>query len=110
MFVLIVYFLTHAPGVKIEGPIPRPDLIIHMTVFGLWTLLCIACGFFAAPLAPRNILACGAIALAYSAFDEGTQAIPVLNRVCALDDWLANAAGVAVATAGVLAWSTLRRR
>ncbi len=110
LYVLLVYFLTHAPGVKIEGPIPRPDLIVHMTVFGLWTALCIACGFFGPRWSALNILVSGVVALAYSAFDEGTQVIPALNRVAAWDDWFANAAGVGAATTAALVIARLRRR
>ena len=110
LYVLLVYFLTHAPGVRIEGPIPRPDLIVHMTVFGLWTALCIACGFFGRMWSARNIVFSGMVALAYSAFDEGTQVIPALNRVAAWDDWFANAAGVGAVSVAALVIARLRRR
>ncbi|MBL8745979.1 MAG: VanZ family protein [Phycisphaerae bacterium] len=110
LYVLLVYFLTHAPGVKVEGPIPRPDLVVHVTVFGLWTMLCIACGFFGAVWSTRNILVSGLVALAYSAFDEGLQAIPALQRVCAFDDWLANASGVVLVTGGALVLARVARR
>lgn len=102
IYALIVFGLTHFPGVKIEGPIPRPDLIVHITVFGLWTALCIACGFFGTPLSTRNILLSGLVSLIYSALDEGSQAIPMFIRVAAWDDWLANAAGVIIVTFGAL--------
>jgi hypothetical protein len=110
LYVLLVYFLTHAPGVKIEGPIPRPDLIVHMTVFGLWTALCIACAYFGPIWSHRNILIAGIISLSYSAFDESTQVIPAINRVAAWDDWFANAAGVTLVTIAALVFARLRRR
>lgn len=108
LYVLLIYVLTHMPGVKIEGPIPRPDLVIHITVFGLWTALCIACGFFGPALSARNILSAYLVSLAYSAFDESTQAIPVLHRVAAWDDWFANAAGVT--TAALIAFAAAYAR
>lgn len=102
LYALVIFVLTHMPKLKIEGPIARTDLIIHMGVFGLWTLLITACEFFGPALSARNIARSGVVALVYSAFDEGTQAIPILGRVCAWDDWFANAFGVVTAVVAML--------
>ena len=83
--------------------------MIHLAAFFTWTALLIACGFFGPALSGRNVLVSGAVALAYSALDEATQGIPGLGRTVALDDWLANASGVALATLGALALGRLRR-
>lgn len=108
LYVLLIYTLTHMPGVKIEGPIPRPDLLVHIMVFGLWGALCIWCGYFGPVLSVRNISRATACSIVYTAFDEWTQAIPALLRVAAFDDWAANATGVVLAACvalGLRAWS-----
>lgn len=109
-FALLVFVATHWPRLRFDGPVERPDLYIHFAAFFLWTALLIACAFFGAALSARNILISSAIALAYSAADELSQGIPGLGRTVALDDWLANAAGVGAATAGALALGALRTR
>ena len=88
---------THWPKLELPLPSMRPDILIHMFVFGLWTLACVFAAFFGPALSRRNILLAGLVSLAYSAVDELTQGIPGINRVVGLDDALANAAGVFVA-------------
>lgn len=108
-FALAVFTATHWPQLRFEGPIQRPDLVIHLAAFFAWTALLIACGFVGPALSPRNTLVSGTIALAYSAADELSQGIPWLGRTVALDDWLANATGVGLATLGALGLGALRR-
>jgi len=108
-FALAVVVATHWPRLRFDGPIERPDLVIHLAAFFVWTALLIACAFFGPALSRRNALVSGAIALGYSALDEVTQGIPGLGRTVALDDWLANAAGVALATIGAVVLAALRR-
>lgn len=110
MYVLVVFGVTHMPGVRIEGLIPRSDLVVHVMVFGVWTALCIAGEFFGRWWTARNIAGAFSVSLAYSAVDEATQAIPALNRVAAWDDWLANAAGVAVAALAAAGLGAALRR
>lgn len=102
-YALLIVTLTHWPGLTIEGPVARPDLWIHVGVFGGWTVLFAACGWFGPALSARNVLLSGAASLAYATVDEVTQGLPGINRHVAVDDWLANAAGIILATAGLLA-------
>lgn len=97
LYAIALFTATHWPNLRIEGPIKRPDLIIHLAAFGLWTALLIAFAAFGPALSARNILACVGIAALYAAFDESTQAIPFLNRTAAWDDYAANLGGVAAA-------------
>lgn len=111
VYVGLAFMLTHYPQLAI--PVPgRPDLVAHMGMFGLWTILLTCCGAFGAPLSEINIWRSGGVALVYSALDEWTQAFPPIRRVAALDDFAANALGVMAATAGLMVVSSLigRRR
>lgn len=107
LYVPALFLLTHWPGAHIPMP-GRPDLLAHLTIFGVWTALLISAGFFGPPLSWRNIGVCAAVAAAYSGFDEALQAIPFVRRHAAWDDWGANLLGVAAATAGAAAWRALR--
>lgn len=100
---------THWPRLAIDGPIERPDLVIHLGAFGLWTLLLIACAFFGRALGARNVLISAAIAALYAPLDELSQSIPALHRVAAVDDALANLLGVALAAGLALALGALTR-
>jgi VanZ family protein len=92
-YAVLIFSLTHWPNLKI--PVPgRPDLIVHMVVFGGWTVLVTACGFFGAWWSHRNIALSATLAAVYAAFDEATQGIPIIQRYPALDDWGANLLGV----------------
>jgi VanZ family protein len=96
VYVPVLFALTHWPNLTL--PLPgRPDLIVHMGVFGLWTVLVIGSGFFGPARSARNIAIAGAIAALYSGVDELLQAVPFLHRWAAWDDWLANLAGVGAA-------------
>ncbi len=99
----VLALATHWPRLRFDGPVPRSDLWVHAGAFGTWTVLLAACAFFGRALGARNLAWSGAAALAYSGFDEATQAIPALGRTCAWDDFGANALGVAMATAGLAA-------
>ncbi|HRJ50506.1 MAG: VanZ family protein [Phycisphaeraceae bacterium] len=102
----VVFMLTHYPQLTI--PVPgRPDLVAHMGMFGLWTILLVLCGAFGEPLSEINIWRSGGVALVYSGLDEWSQAFAPIRRVAALDDFAANALGVMVATAGLLMVSRL---
>jgi len=101
---------THWPGIKITGPMPNPDLLVHVAAFGAWTLLLVLCRFFGPAVSMRNVLICAGIAVGYAVFDEVTQAIPGLNRHAALQDFLADVIGVGGATiAAGLASLSFRR-
>lgn len=76
---------THWPGVAIDGPIERTDLLIHAAVFAVWAgLLAAATGLRLPALLVIGVL--------FAAFDESTQ--PLFNRVFDWTDLAADAAGV----------------
>ncbi len=97
VYALVLVTATHWPQLTIEGPVPRPDLYIHLAAFGLWTCLLIATELLGPWRSRAAVGKCVVIALVYAAIDEGTQGIPGLGRTVALDDYLANAGGVLLA-------------
>lgn len=105
-----VFVGTHWPALAI--PIPgRPDLVVHLSLFGLWTLMCIQAEPFGPMFSLRNVLASQLVSVVYSGIDEGLQAIPIVRRVAALDDFGANTCGVLLATfvaLGVRRWLAAR--
>ena len=97
-YALVLVTATHWPQLRIEGgPVPRPDLFIHVTAFGLWTCLLIATQLLGPWRSKPAIAKAVVVGLIYAAVDEGTQAIPALGRTVALDDYGANALGVTLA-------------
>lgn len=108
IYTLTLLLATHWPQLSIKGPIQRPDLVIHVGAFGLWTLLLILAAFFGRPLARRNILASTAVGAVYAPLDELSQGLPGLHRVVALDDALANLLGVSLAGGACLTLSLIR--
>lgn len=107
LYALLLAFATHKPDLTFDvGPIPRPDIFVHIAAFAIWTVLIARCGFFGPWRSGRNLLLSGLVAAAYSAIDEATQAIPGINRQARVDDGLANVGGVAV---GLLALALVTR-
>lgn len=109
-YAAVIFVATHWPRLEIHAPIERPDLILHVGVFALWTVLCALCGFFGPALSMRNIALAGGVGLVYSFADEALQAVPFLHRHAALDDALANALGVALAAAVLVIVSFIASR
>ncbi len=95
-FAVLLFVGTHWPKLRIEGPIPRPDLVIHLVVFGMWALLLCVSGLLGEPGRLSTTLKCFAVGLVYAAIDESTQMIPSLGRYAAMDDYLFNALGLAI--------------
>ncbi len=98
--------LTHWPQLTLPMP-GRPDLVAHMGLFGLWTLLCTSCGWFGPILSETNIWRSGGVSLVYSGLDEWSQSLPFIRRFSALDDFGANALGVMTVTGVLLVISRL---
>lgn len=91
MYAIALTIGTHWPKLRVEGPVPSSDKIVHFLAFGglaflLWRTRWIA-----------KVWVMGAIALAWTAMDEITQAMPGLGRTASLADVVAGAAGVVVA-------------
>jgi hypothetical protein len=102
-----IVVLTHWPRLRIEAPFERPDLLVHIVVFFLWTSFAIASGIFGSALTRSNVLRTALLAAICAAVDEVTQGIPGLGRTVAMDDLLANAIGIAAST---LLFLSLSRR
>jgi VanZ family protein len=93
-----MFMMTHWPRLNI--PLPgRPDLLVHASIFGVWTGLLLACGRFGPPLSGRNIGSTFLVGVGYAGVDEALQAIPFLKRTAAWDDWACDVTGVALACA-----------
>lgn len=109
--ILVVTTLTHWPRLGIGTPQdPGPDTTIHMVAFGLLTAGVWASGWIRSP---RRLWLVGVL---WSAADEITQGLPGVARHVEWEDWAANAMGVTVAIAWILAtmpvggWHSRRRR
>jgi len=90
------------PHLQVPPVIPRPDLVAHCLAFGPFCLLLCLWN----PLDSRGwrvVAFAAALGLAYGAATELLQSIPGLRRSAAVDDWLADAAGVACGVAAFAA-------
>lgn len=94
-YLCVLFVLTHWPRLEIPvGAIDRPDFLAHLIAFGLWAFLCVRAGWFGPRNAARNILLAAIVCLLYISFDEGTQAIPWIQRDAAWDDLAGDLLGV----------------
>lgn len=109
-FAAALFTMTHWPGLKVEGPVPRTDLWAHVIAFGLWCVFAHVCAFFGPVHSRRNLVCTLALSLVYAAVDEGLQAIPALNRHASLDDYIADAAGIIIATVAVAVFTSISGR
>ena len=93
---------THWPGLTIEGPIDRTDLVIHAGVLFWWTVLLYGSGLIASGgcgCLKRRLVWTGVAGFAFAVFDESTQ--PMFHRVFDPLDLAADFFGVAIAIAGI---------
>lgn len=108
VYAIALFILTHWPRLEVKVPgVERPDLIAHLSVFGLWFMLFFAAAYFG-PLSTtprRTVLAPWVISLVYACFDEGLQLVPALGRHAAWDDLAANIAGLTLAAATCFIWT-----
>ena len=96
---------THWPGLVVDGPIDRTDLVIHAGVFFWWTVLLFGsglvamggCGCFA-----RRLVWTGVCGVVFAGFDELTQ--PMFSRVADPLDFLADSVGVLAAAGAIWVW------
>ncbi len=93
IYALALFTATHWPGLAVpHAPISRLDLIIHASVFGLWTTLFYHSQWIDAKQCPiRRLIWAGVIGAVFSAFDELTQ--PLFTRQLDPLDLAANITG-----------------
>lgn len=109
MCVVVLATATHWPRLRIEGPIARPDLWIHLAAFGVLGVAIAMAALFGPIGSRRNLLWTWVVGVAYAAVDEATQAIPILGRTAAWDDFAADVAGVTIGVVGVALACRVRR-
>jgi hypothetical protein len=103
-YAVLVFISTHWPRLTIPSfIIKRPDLLIHLSVFGTWAAIFIGADFFRPAISPKNLAKAWLIAVLYAAFDEGTQAFEFVHRTAAWDDYGFNCIGVTLGTFAMLA-------
>lgn len=105
LYAATLFVGTHWPNLKLDVPgVERPDLIVHLTIFGGWLGLLWLSGLVGPALKFKSLGLCVLVAVVYAAVDEGLQAIPWVRRNAALDDYAANCLGVLLgaALAGVV--------
>ncbi len=110
LYIPVLFTGTHWPKLQIEGPVERPDLIVHLAAFGLWSTLCALCAWWGPVASRRNLLITWIVGVSYAAIDEGLQAIPALQRTCAWDDYAANVGGITLGVSTVLLIARIRAR
>ncbi len=107
-----MYVATHWPGIeryKPEGgwPVPELETFMHIGVYlgwvATWWWLLSAGGRQVSPAAIRWLVLGGT---AYAIFDEASQA--VVDRVPAVDDFLANLVGLVAAVIILRTWQCRR--
>lgn len=97
---------THWPGIKIDGPMPRPDMWVHACTYAVWTGLLLATGLLGSPGSPRAATLAVVVGVAFGTFDESTQ--PLFHRTADATDLLADAIGCTLGSA--IVWGFARRR
>ena len=93
---ILLFVGTHWPQLRIEGPIKRPDLVVHFIAFGLWSFLLCLSGLLGEPGTRRNAIRCFLVGVVYAAIDESSQMIPALGRFAGLDDYAFNVIGLII--------------
>jgi len=110
-FAVTLFALTHWPALQVSVPgIERPDLILHFAFFATWYLLLFAAGLFGPLGRPRSLLWPWTVAIGYAAVDEALQAVPIIRRHAAWDDWLANVGGITIGLLVATIWTRVRGR
>ncbi|MEZ6318220.1 MAG: VanZ family protein [Phycisphaerales bacterium] len=96
---------THWPGIKIDGPMPRPDMWVHAITYAVWTGLLLATGLVGSPASPRAAVLAVIVGVAFGAFDESTQ--PLFHRTADITDLLADTIGAMLGSGTI--WAIARR-
>ena len=96
LYTITLLTATHWPKLTVQGPIPRTDLVVHLSAFGLWTLLLGATQWIRSSCCiRRQALMVGLLGVVFGWFDELTQ--PLFTRVFDLTDVAANMTGAILA-------------
>ena len=104
---LLLFTLTHIPGPNLPE-VEVSDKTIHFVAYALLAGMVLSSLHLLRPSSRINEPLTLLIVLAYGAFDETTQ--PYFNRSGEVADWLADAAGVALAVGVVgLFWAWIKR-
>jgi len=104
LYTMALLTATHWPGLTVEGPIDRTDLVIHAGVLFWWTVLLYNAGLIAVGgcgCLKRRIAWTAVTGFAFAVFDELTQ--PMFGRQADPTDLIADAVGV-LAACGVIWW------
>jgi hypothetical protein len=109
VYALVIFTLTHWPRLTIpETGLERTDIYVHLLVFTGWAGLLNIAEIFGPLWSPRAIVLRAATCVVYVCFDEGTQALPFVQRDARWDDLAANLTGVALAFAALGGVAALR--
>lgn len=97
VYAVSMFIGTHWPqlAIPMQG---RPDLVVHLSLFGLWTLLLYLSGLFGPRHCWRSVALVHAAGVINAAADESLQAIPLIRRTFGWDDMMFNCFGVLLAT------------
>ncbi len=114
LFTIAQLTATHWPGLSIQSKVfSRIDLIIHASVFFVWTVLFYNARLIAAgnstypPCFRRRIIWTIVVGMLFAIFDETTQ--PLFNRVADPLDAMADTLGVLLAAASIALCAKRRR-
>lgn len=97
LYAAVLFIGTHWPQLAIPMA-GRPDLVVHMTIFGGWTVLLFVSGLAGPPSQWRAVAVAQLIGVLYAAVDESLQAVPFVRRHFDWDDMMFNVFGVCAAT------------
>lgn len=97
VYTCVLVTATHWPGVKIEGPVARPDLFVHLGAFSVWTVLLGLSGLVGR--CPRRLVIWASV---FVVFDETTQ--PLFDRQFDWLDLVANFGGVLIGLVVMVPW------
>ncbi|MFM9958887.1 MAG: VanZ family protein [Phycisphaerales bacterium] len=97
LYAVALFIGTHWPQLAIPMA-GRPDLVVHLTIFSIWTVLLFVSGLLGDPRSWRAVALVQVVAAAYACVDEGLQAVPFIRRWFAWDDMMFNTLGVLLGT------------
>lgn len=91
------FLATHWPNLALPMP-GRPDLAVHLSICGTWTVLLFLSGLWGDRRSWRAVALTHVTAACYVAIDEALQLIPQVRRHFDWDDMMFNEFGVLLGT------------